>query len=105
MKTKELKGTIGKTIIEYIGMEIILGCDVFDKSDLLSQDIDLESLRSDVESYIRRTWTSKETDPNGAWSEEFLKSQLDYWCSNSYHKLVGTKEVIVNSKLQGRNNN
>ena len=50
---------------------------------------------------IHKIMKAKETDPNGAWSEEFLKSQLDYWCSNSYHKLVGTKEVLVNSKIHG----
>lgn len=60
--------------------EIILGCDIFDADDIWSiigtLPIEgLKNLEQEVRKFIYEKWPSD----SGAWSEEFLKKQIDYW--------------------------
>ena len=77
-KLKVNKQDLGKSLAEDIALEIIYGCDRFDKYDVkaicTTNGIALEGMRKLTEEMVKKSYPKGE-----AWSEDFLQRQLDYW--------------------------
>lgn len=76
MKVTRIKNSLAADLAH----EIILGCDVFDADDIWGiigkcSVEELHKLERDVRQYIYEIWPPE----SGAWSEDFLKKQIDYW--------------------------
>ena len=61
-----------------IALEIIYGCDLFDKYDIKAvckkEGISLEDLRKLTEEEVKTNYSE-----GSDWTEDFLQRQLDYW--------------------------
>lgn len=73
------KQKFSKRLAADIALEIIYGCDRFDKYDVkvicASNNIDLEDMRKLTEEIVKNNYaTGDET-----WNEDFLQKQLNYW--------------------------
>lgn len=77
-KLKVNKQSLSKSLAEDIALEIIYGCDRFDKYDVkaicATNNIDLEAIRKLTKEAVKKNYPKGE-----AWSEDFLQRQLDYW--------------------------
>ena len=78
MEEKLNKPALSKSLAEDIALEIIYGCDRFDKYDIkaicTTNNIALEDMRKLTEEVVKNSYSKGE-----AWSEDFLQRQLDYW--------------------------
>lgn len=67
-----------KSLAEDIALEIIYGCDRFDKYDVkaicTTNNIALEDICKLTEEVVKKNYPKDK-----AWSEDFLQRQLDYW--------------------------
>ena len=77
-RIKANKQDLSKNLAEKIALEIIYGCDCFDKYDVkavcTTNNIALEDIRKSTEEAVKKNYPEGE-----AWSEDFLQRQLDYW--------------------------
>ena len=72
------KQDLSKKLVDDIALEIIYGCDRFDKYDIkaicTTNNIALEDIRKLTEEAVKKSYPKGE-----AWDEDFLQRQLDYW--------------------------
>lgn len=79
MKTKEEKQ---KELAVDVALEIVLGCDRFDRQDLrefIDQDgFDIEELKQQTREYIKKNF--QDSDKYGQIApNDFVEEQLSYW--------------------------
>lgn len=79
MKTKEEKQ---KELAVDVALEIVLGCDRFDRQDLrefIDQDgFDIEELKQQTREYIKKNFQEKDESGQIA-PNDFVEEQLAYW--------------------------
>ena len=79
MKTKEERQ---KELAIDVALEIVLGCDRFDRQDLrefIDQDgFDIEELKQQTREYIKENFQSKDESGQIA-PNDFVEKQLAYW--------------------------
>lgn len=78
MEVVKDKKALINSLAEDIVLEIIYGCDRFDKYDVkaicVANDLKLEDLRKLTEEKVRKNYKEGDT-----WSEGSLQRQLNYW--------------------------
>ena len=79
MKTKEERQ---KELAIDVALEIVLGCDRFDRQDLrefIDQDgFDIEELKQQTREYIKENFQAKDESGQIA-TNDFVEEQLAYW--------------------------
>lgn len=79
MKTKEEKQ---KELAVDVALEIVLGCDRFDRQDLrefIDQDsFDIEEMKQQTREYIKENFQAKDESGQIA-PNDFVEEQLVYW--------------------------
>lgn len=79
MKTKEAKQ---KELAIDVALEIVLGCDRFDRTDLREiidqEGFDVEEMKQQTKDYIKENFQRKDESGYVA-STDFVEKQLAYW--------------------------
>lgn len=79
MKTKEAKQ---KELAIDVALEIVLGCDRFDRTDLREfvdqEGFDVEEMKQQTKDYIKENFQSKDEIGHVA-PTDFVEEQLAYW--------------------------
>ena len=79
MKTKEEKQ---KELAIDVALEIVLGCDRFDRIDLREfvdqEGFDVEEMKQQTKDYIKENFQSKDKSGHVV-STDFVEEQLAYW--------------------------
>lgn len=79
MKTKEEKQ---RELAIDVALEIVLGCDRFDRTDLREiidqEGFDVEGMKQQTKDYIKENFQSKDESGYVA-STDFVEKQLAYW--------------------------
>lgn len=79
MKTKEAKQ---KELAIDVALEIVLGCDRFDRTDLREivdqEGFDVEEMKQQTKDYIKENFQSKDESGHVA-PTDFVEKQLAYW--------------------------
>lgn len=79
MKTKEAKQ---KELAIDVALEIVLGCDRFDRTDLRElvdqEGFDVEEMKQQTKDYIKKNFLSKDESIHVA-PTDFVEKQLAYW--------------------------
>ena len=79
MKTKEAKQ---KELAIDVALEIVLGCDRFDRTDLREiidqEGFDVEEMKQQTKDYIKENFQTKDESGRVA-PTDFVEEQLAYW--------------------------